>query len=249
MTRRKIIAGNWKMYKTRDEALALVSDILPTVREVTDREVALFVPAVHAHEISAMCSGVIDTGMQNIYFEKEGAFTGEISPVMALDCGCRYTLVGHSERRNIFGESDVLVNRKILSALSFGLEPVICVGELPIEYESGLSKEVCCRQIVEGLAGVTAEQMKSVLVSYEPIWAIGTGKTATKDVIGEMHAEIRSAISKMFGSEIAKKVPILYGGSVKPDNAPGILSVNDVDGVLIGGASLKADSFLAIVRS
>jgi triosephosphate isomerase len=249
MTRRKIIAGNWKMYKTRDEALALVSDILPAVRDIKDREVALFVPAVHAHEVSSLCAGVIDTGMQNIYFEKEGAFTGEISPVMARDCGCRYTLVGHSERRNIFGESDILVNKKMVSALNFGLEPVICVGELPVEYELGLSKEVCCRQIVEGLAGITAEQMSSVLVSYEPIWAIGTGKVATPDVIGGMHAAIRNAIAGLFGAETAKKVPILYGGSVKPDNAAGILAVNDVDGVLVGGASLKVDSFLSIARS
>jgi triosephosphate isomerase len=183
-----------------------------------------------------------------MYFEENGAFTGEISPVMVKDSGARYILIGHSERRHVFGETDELVNRKVHAAYSHSLEPVVCVGELLEERESGKSESVVKRQITAGFAGITGEQMKQMVVAYEPVWAIGTGKVATPEIAESMHRYIRGVLADLYGDVTAGTVPLLYGGSVKPDNIAGLYAVSDIDGVLVGGASLKADSFLDIIH-
>jgi triosephosphate isomerase len=250
MARRKIIAGNWKMYKTNDEAISTVKALIDGKGDIKGREMAIFVPAVHAREIASMCSGRgVDVGFQNMYYQKEGAFTGEISPAMVKDTGCRYILIGHSERRHVFGEKDDLINNKVKAALEFGIEPMLCIGELLEEYEAGKSKEVCKKQLVAGLAGVSADQMKKISIAYEPVWAIGTGKVATPEIAQNVHAYVRSVLAEMYNKEIADMVPVLYGGSAKPDNAAGLLSQPDIDGLLVGGASLKADSFIGIAKA
>lgn len=250
MPRRVIIAGNWKMYKTHDEAISTVKALVDGKGDTKGREMAIFVPAVHAREISSMAKGRgIDVGMQNMYYEAEGAYTGENSPKMVKDTGCRYILVGHSERRHVFGEKDESLNKKVKAAFEFGIEPMLCVGELLEDYEAGKSKEVCNEQLVAGLKGVTPVQMKTLTLAYEPVWAIGTGKVATPEIAQNIHSYIREVIGELYGAEIANVVPILYGGSVKPENAAGLLSQSDIDGLLIGGASLKADSFIAIAQA
>jgi triosephosphate isomerase len=168
---------------------------------------------------------------------------------MVKDTGCRYILIGHSERRHVFGEKDDLINNKVKAALEFGIEPMLCIGELLEEYEAGKSKDVCKKQLVAGLAGVSADQMKKVSIAYEPVWAIGTGKVATPEIAQSVHAYVRSVLAEMYSKEIADMVPVLYGGSAKPDNAAGLLSQADIDGLLIGGASLKADSFIEIAKA
>lgn len=250
MARRTIIAGNWKMYKTHEEAVSTAKALVDGKGSVKGREVAIFVPAVFAREIASICKGKgVDVGMQNMYNQKEGAFTGENSPVMVKDAGCRYILIGHSERRHVFGEKDELLNAKVKAAYEFGIEPMLCIGELLEEYEAGKSKDVCRRQLVAGLKGITADQMKIMTIAYEPVWAIGTGKVATPEIAQDIHAYCRTVIEELYGKEIAGIVPFLYGGSVKADNAAGLLSQPDIDGVLVGGASLKADSFIAIANA
>jgi triosephosphate isomerase len=249
MTRREIFAGNWKMYKTSSEAEALVKALLAGIGGLKKgREVVLFPPSPLAARVASLCAGSsVDVGMQNMYFEDEGAFTGEVSPLMVRDAGCRYILIGHSERRHVFGESDHDVNRKVHAALRHGLEPMICVGELLDEREKGVTRQVVERQIRGALEGVSAAEMARVLIAYEPVWAIGTGKVATPEIAQEVHAEIRSFVAGLYDKAVAESLPILYGGSVKPDNISGLMSRSDIDGVLVGGASLKADSFLGIV--
>lgn len=249
MERRTIIAGNWKMYKSHSEAISLVKDLLAGIGGIGTREVALFVPAPYARDVVVQCNGTpIDVGMQNMYFEKEGAFTGEVSPLMVKDCGCRYILIGHSERRHVFHENDADVNRKVLAALAHGLDPMICVGELLDERESGRTNAVVKTQVEAALAGVSAEQMKKIVIAYEPVWAIGTGKVATPEIAEEVHAYIRHLVSDLYGSAVSAALPILYGGSVKPDNVSGLFAKSNIDGFLVGGASLKADTFLPIIR-
>ncbi len=250
MARRKIIAGNWKMYKNHDEAVALVKGLVDGKGDIKGREMAIFVPAVHAREVAAIAKGKgVDVGMQNMYIKAEGAFTGENSPAMVKDAGCRYILIGHSERRHVFGEKDELLNEKVKAAYEFGLEPMLCIGELLEEYEAGKSNEVCKKQLVAALKGITADQMKILTVAYEPVWAIGTGKVATPEIAQNVHAYVRSVLADLYGKEIADMVPVLYGGSAKPDNAGGLLSQPDIDGLLVGGASLVADSFIAIAKA
>ncbi|HNX60935.1 MAG TPA: triose-phosphate isomerase [Spirochaetota bacterium] len=250
MARRKIIAGNWKMYKKHDEAVELVKGLINGKGDIKGREMAIFVPAVHAREAASLTAGKgIDVGMQNMYTKSEGAFTGENSPVMVKDAGCRYILIGHSERRHVFGEKDELLNEKVKAAYEFGLEPMLCIGELLEEYEAGKSKEVCKNQLVADLKGITADQMKVMTIAYEPVWAIGTGKVATPEIAQSVHAYVRSVLADLYGKEIADMVPVLYGGSAKPENAAGLLSQPDIDGLLVGGASLKADSFIAIAKA
>ncbi|HPB80605.1 MAG TPA: triose-phosphate isomerase [Spirochaetota bacterium] len=248
MSRRKIFAGNWKMYTTRGEAGSLIESIRKGLGDAGDKEVLVFPPAVHLGYVVELAKGAIAVGAQNMYFEENGAFTGEISPVMVKDSGARYILIGHSERRHVFGETDEMVNRKVHAAYSHSLEPVVCVGELLEERESGKSESVVKRQITEGLAGITGEQMKKMVVAYEPVWAIGTGKVATPEIAESMHRYIRGVLADLYGGETAGTVPLLYGGSVKPDNIAGLYAVEDIDGVLVGGASLKADSFLDIIH-
>ena len=195
MARRKIFAGNWKMYKKRQEALDLVKGLLAGIAGIGEREVVVFPPSPWAKDVADLCRGSqMAVGMQNMHFEQEGAFTGEVSPLMVKDAGCRYILIGHSERRHVFGETDDDVNRKVMTALKNDIEPVICVGELLDEREKGLTEEVLKRQVVKGMAGVSAEQMKKIVIAYEPVWAIGTGKVATPDIADEAHRFIRKVV-------------------------------------------------------
>ncbi len=246
--RREIFAGNWKMYTTLSGALDLVKEIIDGLGDIANREVIVFPPAVHAREVVKACTGKISVGLQNMYFEKEGAFTGEISPLMVKDTGSRYILIGHSERRHVFGESDGMINKKVRAAYEYGLEPVVCVGELLDEREAGNSEKVVESQVRAACEGIGVDQMKKMIIAYEPVWAIGTGKVATPEVADSMHKSIRNVLAALYGNEIAAMVPILYGGSVKPDNIGGLFSLEDIDGVLVGGASLKAKSFLDIIH-
>ena len=247
VVRRLLIAGNWKMHKTIPEALDLVRELKELVRDVNDRDILVCPPFTALYPVSRELEGSnIVLGGQNMYFEEQGAFTGEISPLMLKDAGCSYVILGHSERRHIFGETDELVNKKVLSAINHGLIPILCVGELLEERESGKTQEVVEKQVREGLKGVDGDN--EFVIAYEPVWAIGTGKTATPELAEEVHLFIRQVLSDMFGSEKANSVRILYGGSVKPENAAGLLNMENIDGALVGGASLKAESFAKIVK-
>ncbi|OHD70255.1 MAG: triose-phosphate isomerase [Spirochaetes bacterium RBG_16_49_21] len=250
MARREIFAGNWKMYKTHQEALDLAQGIRAwTTTGIGNREVIIFPPAPYAKAVAELCRGSrIDVGMQNMHFEQEGAFTGEVSPPMVRDCGCRYVLIGHSERRHVFGETDDDVNKKVIAAFKSDIEPVVCVGELLEEREKGLTNEVLRRQVEKAFTGIGAGRMKKVIIAYEPVWAIGTGKVATPETAEEAHGYIRKVVKNLYAADTADSLPILYGGSVKPDNIAGLFCMANIDGVLVGGASLKVDSFLEIIR-
>jgi triosephosphate isomerase len=241
-----LIAGNWKMYLDRGRGRALAEALqrsLPTPLESAD--VALFPPFTCLAEVVEAVAGG-DVGAQNVYPVDEGAFTGEISPPMLLDAGATRVLAGHSERRHVMGEDDAFVNRKVLAALQHDMLPVLCVGETLEEREADRTREVVDRQVRAGLQGVPAARAGDVTVAYEPVWAIGTGLTATPTQAGEVHAVIRALLTELWG-EPGRLVRILYGGSVKAQNAAAILSTADVNGVLVGGASLQADSFARIV--
>jgi triosephosphate isomerase len=249
MARRRIFAGNWKMYKTFQEALDLAEGIRAGASGLGDREIIIFPPAPYARAVADRCRGSnVAVGMQNMHFEQEGAFTGEVSPSMVRDCGCRYVLVGHSERRHVFGETDDMVNKKVRAALKNDIEPVVCIGELLEEREKGLTNKVLRRQLEKAFAGIGVDSMKKTAVAYEPVWAIGTGRVATPEIAEDAHGFIRSVVRELYQGETADVLPILYGGSVKPDNIGGLARMGNIDGVLVGGASLKADSFLEIVR-
>lgn len=238
------------MHKTPAEAAALAKEILAGAAAVPqDRELILFPASVSAGAVADICVGSrVSVGMQNMYWEAEGAFTGEVSPLMVKAVGCRYVLAGHSERRHIFGEDDAAVNKKALAALANGISPILCVGELLQERESGVSNEVIVRQLKQGLSGVAAEDMRRIIIAYEPVWAIGTGKVATPEIAEEIHSLVRQTLAEIFGGEIAEAVPVLYGGSVKPENIAGLVSMPNIDGALVGGASLNAASFLSIAK-
>ncbi|ADY73235.1 triosephosphate isomerase [Desulfurobacterium thermolithotrophum DSM 11699] len=245
--RRFLIAGNWKMHKTVSEAIELVRELKNLVKDVSDRDILICPPFTALYPVSKELEGSnITLGGQNMYFEEQGAFTGEISPLMLKSVGCSYVILGHSERRHIFGESDELINKKVLSSINHGLIPILCVGELLEERENGKTKEVVEEQIREGLKNVNKDA--EFVIAYEPVWAIGTGKTATPELAEEVHLFIREVLSDMFGNEKASSVKILYGGSVKPENAAGLLKMENIDGALVGGASLKAESFAKIVK-
>ncbi len=249
MKRREIFAGNWKMYKTLQEALDLAKGIRDGISGIGGREVIVFPPSPYAKAIADLCKGSgVSVGIQNMYFELEGAFTGEVSPRMVKDCGCNYVLIGHSERRHVFGETDMDVNKKVKAAFNNGIDPVICVGELLDEREKGLTADVVRRQVETALNDISPEQMSKVIIAYEPVWAIGTGKVATPEMADDAHDLIRRVVSGRYNTDIAAALPILYGGSVKPDNIKGLFPMKNIDGVLVGGASLKVDSFLDIVR-
>ncbi len=249
MARREIFSGNWKMYKTGSEALDLVNGLLAGISGIGTREVVVFPPSPWAKAVADLCRDTkISVGMQNMHFEQEGAFTGEVSPLMVKDAGCRYVLIGHSERRHVFGETDDEVNKKVKAALKNGIEPMVCVGELLDEREKGLTNDVLTRQVKKALEGVSADQMKTIVIAYEPVWAIGTGKVATPEIADEAHLHIRKVVEGLYGATVAQALPVLYGGSVKPDNIAGLSSKENIDGVLVGGASLKVDSFLDIIR-
>jgi triosephosphate isomerase len=248
--RRKVIAGNWKMNLNLHQSQKLVSEILNGLGRDNKAEVIVCPPFTSLNEVSTLLKGTqVKLGAQNMYFEESGAYTGEVSADMLKSVGCEYVILGHSERRVIFNEPDELINKKIKSAISKQLKPIFCVGELLEQRESGKTMEVVSRQVEKGLNGVSAEQMKNIIIAYEPVWAIGTGKTATPQQAQEVHLFIRELVAKIFSVPIAENLIIQYGGSVKPDNSSELFSQKDIDGALVGGACLKADSFLSIIAS
>ena len=242
------IAGNWKMYKTVHEAVVFVKELKNLVRDMTDVEIVVAPPftAVHAVAEAARNSNV-GVAAQDVYWEREGAFTGEIAPAMIKEAGAEYVIIGHSERRRLFGETDPLVNRKTIAALGASLIPIVCVGETLEERERNETLAVLDRQIKTGLDQLTAEQIAEIVVAYEPVWAIGTGRNATAQQAGEAHAHIRTRLRQWFGAAAADHCHVIYGGSVKPDNIRELIAEPDVDGALVGGASLDVRSFSEIV--
>lgn len=247
--RKKFIAGNWKMYTTLGAAKSLASAV---AQGVTDDRVTVAVcpPYPWLNPVAGVLSGThVRVGGQNCHYAGEGAYTGEVAPAMLLEAGCKYVIVGHSERRHGLAEPDLFLNRKVKAAVAAGLEVIFCVGELLAEREAKQTEAVLEYQLAAGLAGLNATAMAKVVVAYEPVWAIGTGKVATPQQAQEAHAFIRSRVATQFGASTAEALVIQYGGSVKPDNAAEILTQPDVDGALVGGASLKADSFLAIINA
>lgn len=247
--RKPLIAANWKMYKTPAQAKEFVATFLPLVTGHTRDEMVLCPSATSISAVvDAVAGSNVSVGGQNIHTADEGAFTGETSAVMLVALGVKHIIIGHSERRQYFGETDELVNQKTHTALKHGLHPIVCVGELLAEREAGRTEVVLLRQTEIALKGVTAEQATKIVIAYEPVWAIGTGKTATPEMAAEAHLVIRTEIARQLGRETADAMRILYGGSVKPDNAPALLNQPEIDGALVGGASLDAVSFSKIVK-
>jgi triosephosphate isomerase len=245
--RKLIIAGNWKMYKNTQEALQLVEELRDKITD-NNVEVVLCPPFTALQTVLEAVKGTdIAVGAQNVYWEEEGAFTGEISPGMLADLGCKYVIIGHSERRQYFGETDENVNKKATAVLKHGMTPIICVGETLAERERGITEQVVRTQTETALKGFDAETVADMVIAYEPVWAIGTGKTASTEDAQQVIAYIRNVVRNMV-DDSADKVRIQYGGSVKPDNAAGLMSQPDIDGALVGGASLKADSFAGIIK-
>ena len=249
MARRPIMAGNWKMNMLVSEAEALVNGLKAGLEGTEEVDVVVAPPFPSLYPVSKALSGSsIALAGQNLHWEESGAYTGEVSASMLLDVGCKYVIIGHSERRQYFGETDETVNRRVKAALAAGLDPIVCVGEVLEERKSGRTWEVVERQTREGLAGISREDAERLVLAYEPVWAIGTGETATPDQAQEVHGKIRGLIEELYGDAIAQGLRIQYGGSVKPDNVRGLMDRPDVDGALVGGASLKVDSFLGIVK-
>ena len=247
--RRPIIAGNWKMNMTAAQGRELASKLIPLVSAVKDRDIVLGPPFTALQTVGEAIKGTnISISAQNIHWEDKGAFTGEISAEMLLDLGCKYVIIGHSERRQYFGETDEPVNKKVRPALKKGLLPIMCVGETLAEREAGKLNDVISRQVTGGLKDLSAEDMKKVVIAYEPVWAIGTGKTASPEQANEVHALIRSKVQSLYSAEIADGLRIQYGGSVTPDNVSQLMAMPDIDGALVGGASLKPESFAALVN-
>ena len=249
MSRRMIVAGNWKMNKTPSEAVALVNELKPLV--ANDKvDVVFCVPAIDiVPVVEAVKGSNVNVGAENLYFEESGAYTGEISPNMLVDAGVKYVIIGHSERRQMFGETDFSVNKKVIAALEAGLSPIICVGETLDQRELGVTMELIALQLKSALAGVPAEKVRKCVIAYEPVWAIGTGKTATAQQAAEVCTFIRSTIRHLYGARIARSVTIQYGGSMKPSNAAELLAQPDIDGGLIGGAALDAGQFVEIINA
>ncbi len=246
--RRPLIAGNWKMYKTAAEAAEFARQFAPLVAGVSDRDV-MIAPALTAlHAVVDIFGGTpVALGAQNLHWADEGAYTGEVSARMLSAAGCRFVIIGHSERRQLFGETDESVNRKVAAAIKAGLSPVLCVGETEGEREAGQTFSILDKQVQNGLKDFVANDLNDLVIAYEPVWAIGTGKTATSDQAQEAHRFIRARIADRFGGELAGAMRILYGGSVKPENVSELMAMADIDGALVGGASLKPESFAKIV--
>jgi triosephosphate isomerase (TIM) len=249
MVRKPVIAGNWKMHATVPEALELVRGIIPTCSGKTAVEVVISPSFTALHAVSCEVKGRgIGLAAQNMHYEPKGAFTGEISAPMLLDAGCTHVILGHSERRQYFCETDEGVNRKVKAALAAGLTPIMCIGETLAERESGVTFKVIETQLIGGLKGLSPEQAVKIIVAYEPVWAIGTGNTATPEQAQEVHKFIRGKLLGTFGENAASNIRVLYGGSVTPDNVKSLMAMDDIDGALVGGACLKADSFSALVN-
>jgi len=249
MSRRALMAGNWKMHMNVVDGCKLATDVARACEGVTDRDVLLAPPFTILSEVSHVLANTqIILSSQNVCWEEKGAFTGEISPTMLQDAGASAAIVGHSERRQIFGESDEMINTRVRGALSFGILTILCIGETLDEREEGRTFSVLEEQVRKGLEGVAAEQMEHVVLAYEPVWAIGTGKTASKEQAQEAHAFLRELIEKMYEKNIADRIRILYGGSVKAANVDELMAQPDIDGALVGGAALDAESFGRIIN-
>lgn len=249
--RKKVVAGNWKMYKDKSETIELISGLKEKLSKFNSNVEVIVCPPFTSIEIAKelLKGSVIHLGAQNMHFEDEGAFTGEISAKMLKSFGVEYVILGHSERRAIFGEDDKMINKKVLKAVSVGLKPIFCIGETLEERENNKTFDVIARQLTEGLSNISNEHLNEIIVAYEPVWAIGTGKTATPSQAEEVHKYLRKLIEEKFGHSFAESMQIVYGGSVKPDNAKELFSQPNIDGGLIGGACLKADSFYDVINS
>jgi triosephosphate isomerase len=242
------IAGNWKMYKTVLEAVVFVKELRSLVKDVADVDIVVAPPFLAVHAVAEAARNTnVGVAAQDLYWEREGAFTGEVSGPMIKEAGAGYVIVGHSERRRLFGDTDATVNRKVMAALQSDLIPIVCIGETLEERERNETFDVLDRQIKEALEGVTAEQVAELVVAYEPVWAIGTGRNATAGQAGEAHARIRQRLQQWFGADAAERSHVIYGGSVKPDNIRQLIAESDVDGALVGGASLDVKSFADLV--
>ena len=247
--RTKIVAGNWKMNKTASEVAALIAGIKKEVEGITSVDIVVCPPFTDLKDAAAACAGSnVKLGAQNVHWEASGAYTGEISAAMLKDLGVKYVIIGHSERRQYFGETDDSVNKRTKAALAAGLIPIVCVGETLAERDAGKMESVVVRQTTAGLADLGADLAK-VVIAYEPVWAIGTGRTASPAQAQEVHALIRRTLAEISSGSIAHTIQIQYGGSMKPENAAELMSQPDIDGGLIGGAALKADSFAAIIKA
>mgnify|MGYP000648683132 CR=1 FL=1 len=247
-TRLPVMAGNWKMYKTPAETLAFFDEFLPLVAGASRCRIVICPPFINLPAaVQAAARSAVEIGGQDLYWEREGAYTGEVSAEMLAAVGCRWVIIGHSERRQYFGETDASVLKKAAAALRAGLTPIVCVGELLEERESGRTEAVLARQFGEGIAGLEPEEFARIVIAYEPVWAIGTGKTATPEIAAEAHAFLRAQARARYGEAAAAALRILYGGSVKPSNIQGLMAEEEIDGTLVGGASLEPASFAAIV--
>jgi triosephosphate isomerase len=242
------IAGNWKMFKTVHESVVFVKELRSAVKDIIDVEIVVAPPFTAVHAVAEAARNTnIGVAAQDLYFEKEGAFTGEVSSGMVKEAGAEYAIVGHSERRRLFGDSDAIVNRKVAAAIGGGLTPIMCIGETLEEREASQTLDVLDRQVKEGLDRITADQVADLVIAYEPVWAIGTGRVATTAQAAEAHAHIRKRLRQWFGGEAAERCHVIYGGSVKPDNIRELIAEPDVDGALVGGASLDVAGFTDIV--
>lgn len=247
--RRSLIAGNWKMHKTCDEAVRAAQALRRLVADVADVDVMIAPPFTALAQVAAEIAGSrIALGAQNLHWERQGAYTGEIAPGMLVSAGCRYVIIGHSERRQYFGETDQNINLKIAAAAENGLIPVFCIGESETQREAGQTFSVLDKQLKKGLENLLLENLRSLTVAYEPVWAIGTGKTASKEQAQEVHAHVRQWFARQFNPEFAQDLRILYGGSVKPSNIKDLMAMPDIDGALVGGASLDPDTFSQLVH-
>jgi triosephosphate isomerase len=247
--RRPVIAGNWKMQKTTGETRAFCEKFKPLVPNTTHGQIVVCPPLTALGAAAdALRGSNVALGAQDLYWEKKGAFTGEVAPGMLVDAGCAYVIIGHSERRQLFHETDDAVSRKIAAALEADLIPIVCVGELLEERRGGTTEMVLTRQFLGAFSALTASQFSRIIIAYEPVWAIGTGQTATPEMAAEAHRFLRKLTEDRFGTDMAQAVRVLYGGSVKPDNVKGLMAQTEIDGGLVGGASLDPESFAAIVN-
>lgn len=248
--RTPLMAGNWKMYKTPADTKAFFEKFLPLVAQSTHADVAICPPFVNiAAAVEGAAGSRVTVGGQNCYWvNKEGAFTGEVNAPMLKAAGCTWVIIGHSERRQYFGETDATVLQRTKAAIEAGVKPIVCVGELLADREAGKTNDVLATQFADGIAGLTPEEFAQIVIAYEPVWAIGTGKVATPEIAEDAHKAIRGLVEAKFGKDAAASVRILYGGSVKPDNVKGLMAQPDIDGALVGGASLKPEDFAGIVN-
>ncbi len=247
--RRRVIAGNWKMYKNQAETRTFFAALLPLVMGVNDCDIVVAPPFTNIPAaVEATKGSAVGISAQDVYWEKEGAYTGQISTGMLVEAGCRYTIIGHSERRQFFGEANETVFKKTKAALAAGLTPIVCIGEMLADREAGNTEKVIHGQFVGSVGALTPEEFSRILIAYEPVWAIGTGRTATPEIAAAVHKFVRHCASEKFSASHASALRILYGGSVKPDNIKGLMAQEELDGALVGGASLDAKSFASLVK-